>query len=70
MAMVTTIQLQESTLKTLRYLKESMHCESYDEAINLMIKKVQKPEKSLAGFLGKANMSDLMDGLRDEDGDD
>ncbi len=68
--MVTTIQLQENTLKTLRYLKESMHAESYDEVINLVVRKSQKPEKSLAGFLGKASMAELMEGLRDKDDDD
>ena len=69
MAMVTTIQLQEGTLKTLRYLKESMHCESYDEVINVVIRKSQKPPKSLAGFLRGYGIDEtnFMDGLRDED---
>ena len=67
MAMVTTIQLQESTLKTLRYLKESMHAESYDEVINTMVK--ERPIKSMWGFLkGKGiDETNFMDGLRDED---
>ena len=70
MTMVTTIQLQENTLIMLKQMKQNASAGSYDELIHKMIQKCQKPEKSLAGFLGKANLVDLMEGLRDKDDDD
>src|SRR3989344_4861247 len=51
--MVTTIQVEEKTLLLLKKLKESLDASSYDEAITKIAIKHMKPEKSMAGSLGK-----------------
>lgn len=47
---ITTIQVNERTLYILKKLKEELKVNSYDEVI---VRKITKPIKSMAGFLGK-----------------
>ena len=51
--MVTTIQVDEKTILLLKKLKVSLDVSSYDEAITKIAIKYMKPEKSMAGSLGK-----------------
>ncbi len=64
----TTIQVNERTLYLLKRLKEEMNANSYDEVI---MKKVNKPMKSMAGVLGKylnkRQKGEILEGLRDKD---
>ena len=63
--MVTTIQVEDRTLDILRKVKQETNSSSYDEAINKLV--MSKFEKvSLAGFLGKMPIKDIMKGLRDK----
>ena len=63
--MATTIQIGERTLKILKNIKDETHSSSYDEAINKMVVMRAKKE-SLAGYLGKMPIKEIMKGLRDE----
>jgi hypothetical protein len=51
--MVTTIQVDEKTILLLKKLKVFLDVSSYDEAITKIAIKQMKPEKSMAGSLGK-----------------
>lgn len=51
--MVTTIQVNENTILLLKKLKASLDASSYDEAITNLAIKHLKPDKSMAGSLGK-----------------
>ena len=62
--MPTTIQLNERTLKILKKVKEEIHASSYDEAINKMV--ASRTQESLAGYLGKKPIKEILRGLRDE----
>ena len=62
--MPTTIQIGERTLKILKKVKEETHASSYDEAINKII--VTTKKASLAGYLGKKSIKEIMKDLRDE----
>jgi len=50
--MVTTIQVQDTTLELLKKLKEETKADSYDDAITKIVMARTKNE-SLAGYLGK-----------------
>ena len=63
--MTTTIQINKKTLLLLKKLKEETKSSSYDEAINkITIERVRK--KSLAGFLGKMTVREILKNLRDK----
>ena len=62
--MVTTIQINERTLEILKKIKEKTHSYSYDEAINKVVTKLNRV--SLAGFLGKRPMKEVLKDLRDK----
>ena len=62
--MVTTVQIQEDTLKLLKKIRDETHSSSYDEAIRKVVSfRVQ--EKSLAGYLSayasKTTRKDIRD---------
>ncbi len=63
--MQTTIQITDQTLELLRKIKQETASHSYDEAITKIIIQKTKPE-SLAGFLGKKSMKDILADLRDK----
>ncbi len=67
--MVTTIQVQETTLQFLKKLKEETKSNSYDETIKNVIIARTKNE-SLAGYLGKylgkKSRKWILNDLRDE----
>lgn len=66
--MATTIQVQESTLESLKRLRKRTHALSYDELINRLIKKLAK--KSMAGALARKKRytkKEILRGLRDEE---
>ena len=56
--MPTTIQINERTLKILKKIKDETSSSSYDEAINKLV--VTKKQGSLAGFLGKRPIKNLL----------
>ena len=62
--MPTTIQIGERTLKILKKVKEDTNSSSYDEAINKIV--ASRANETLAGFLGKKSIKEIMKGLRDE----
>ena len=63
--MVTTIQIEERTLKILRKIKDETHSSSYDEAINkIVISGLRKD--SIAGYLGKRPLKEILKGLREK----
>ncbi len=61
--MVTTIQLDESTLELLKQLKQAKRASSYDEVVKGLI---TEHKQSLWGFLGKQSLSKILTNLRDE----
>ena len=63
--MPTTIQLQDKTLELLRKIKLETGSESYDEAINKIVK-ISIKKDSLAGFLGKRPLKFILKDLRDK----
>ena len=63
--MPTTIQLQNKTLELLRKIKLETGSESYDEAINKIVK-ISIKKDSLAGFLGKRPLKFILKDLRDK----
>ena len=63
--MVTTIQVQDTTLQLLKKLKEETKSNSYDETIkNIVIARTKG--KSLAGFLGRRSRTWILKDLRDK----
>lgn len=62
--MPTTIQIGERTLKILKKIKEETQASSYDEAINRIV--ATRQSASLAGYLGKRPVKEILKGLRDE----
>ncbi len=67
--MVTTIQVQDSTLAILKSVRKLHSARSYDELIRKLLGKTEP--KSMAGVLGKKMTWDkIMDGLRDENDDE
>ena len=62
--MVTTIQIDEKTLRVLKKIKEDTKSSSYDEAINKLV--VNQRKESMAGFLGKKPIKELLKDLRDK----
>ena len=67
--MVTTIQLNENTLRMLKKLKEEVEAKSYEEVIKKIIMERTKKE-SMAGYLGKKygrlSRKEILKGLRDK----
>ena len=51
--MATTIALNEDTLGLLKYMKEELDSETYDETIKKLIAKAKKPKKSYFGKFPK-----------------
>ena len=64
--MPTTIQIGKETLKALQKLKEANRMKSYEEVVQMLLKKSMKPMKSMYGCLGKKSMKEILEGLRDE----
>jgi predicted CopG family antitoxin len=64
--MVTTIQIQDTTLQILKRVKAETQSRSYDDAITKLVAK-KATTTSLAGFLGKLPMKEIMKDLRDKD---
>ena len=63
--MVTTIQVQDTTLQLLKKLKEETKSVSYDETIkNVVITRTKN--ESLAGYLGKRSLKPILKELRAE----
>ena len=65
--MVTTIQINESTIKLLKAIKERTNASSYDEVITKFLK--ERDTKSYAGaFSGgkKWTRKEILEGLRDK----
>ena len=62
--MVTTIQIQENTLKLLKKLKDETKANSYDETIKIVVSSRTK-NKSLAGFLGKMPRKVILKDLKE-----
>lgn len=63
--MPTTIQIGEHTLKILKKIKDETQSSSYDEAINKIVVGSGK-KVSLAGYLGRRNIKEILMGLRDK----
>ena len=63
--MVTTIQVQDTTLLLLKKLKEETKSSSYDETIKT-IAISQPKQESLYGFLGKKSRKWILKDLRDK----
>lgn len=68
--MVTTIQVDEKTIILLRKIKEELGASSYDDVINKIVKKCFKPQKSLAGslgkYVGKLSKEEILSDLKDK----
>jgi len=62
--MVTTIQIEKTTVEQLKHLKEKMRARSYDAVVQQLIAK--NGPKSMAGALGKKNMQWVLKDLRDK----
>ncbi|MFQ5621520.1 MAG: hypothetical protein ACE5FT_06795 [Candidatus Nanoarchaeia archaeon] len=62
--MVTTIQVKEETLETLKLIRRQTKSKSYDETIHHLI--ARKGSKSKFGVLGKKPMSEILKDLRDK----
>lgn len=64
--MVTTIQVNEPTLKLLKKFKADLNAHSYNEVINKMAKLVIN-KQSMYGALGKEkSMQNILKDLRDK----
>ena len=63
--MATTIQIDDRTLKILKKIKEETRASSYDDAINKIVNSRLK-EESLAGYLGKRSLKEVLKDLRDK----
>lgn len=65
--MVSTIQVQDSTLELLKREKKNLQAESYDEVIQKKLR--ENVQKSMAGVLARKKFyskAELLRGLRDE----
>ena len=63
--MKTTIQIGEHTLKILKKIKDETQSSSYEEAINkIVVDRIKKV--SLAGYLGRKPIKEILNGLRDK----
>ena len=65
--MVTTIQITDATIQSLRVLKERTSSTSYDEVINKLLKNQTK--ESLAGIFSKSkkySREQILNNLRDK----
>ena len=62
--MPTTIQIDDRTLKILKKIKEETNSSSYDEAIHKIV--VARSKESLAGYLGRKPVKEILKDLRDE----
>ena len=63
--MVTTIQLEEETVKMLKGYKEQLNIATYDDLIKKIL--TEKTKKSMFGFLGKTkSMKHILRDIRDE----
>ena len=62
--MPTTIQINDRTLKILKKIKEETHSSSYDEAIHNIV--LTRSKESLAGYLGKRPVKEILKDLRNE----
>ena len=65
--MVTTIQINDGTLKLLKKVKDETSSSSYDETINRLIT-IPISKESLAGYLGKKPLKWILKDLRDKSG--
>ena len=65
-SMSTTIQVNDNTMHLLKLLREQYKASSYDELLNILLKKAMKPSKSLCGAGGKLSMKEILKGLRDK----
>ena len=63
--MPTTIQIDERTLDSIKKIKDETQAASYDEAINKIIAERLKKE-SLAGYLGRKPIKEILKGLREK----
>ncbi len=64
---MTTIQVTDTTLQTLKKLKENLNLPNYESVIQWMLKKTLRQKKSMYGALGTKSMDEIMEGLRDEE---
>ena len=62
--MVTTIQVNESTLVLLKYWRKTFGFSSYDELLNTLVKR--QTQESLYGFLGHSSRENILRDLRDK----
>ncbi len=65
--MTTTIQVNDSTLQTLKHLKETLNLPTYESVIRWMLKKTLRQKKSMYGALGTKSIENILEGLRDEE---
>ncbi len=65
--MATTIQVNDSTLQTLKQLKETLNLPTYESVIRWMLKKTLRQKKSMYGALGTKSIENILEGLRDEE---
>lgn len=65
--MTTTIQVNDSTLQTLKHLKETLNLPTYESVIQWMLKKTHRQKKSMYGALGTRSIENILEGLRDEE---
>lgn len=61
--MKATIHINEKTLKVLKKIKDETKSSSNDKAINKLV--VNQRKESLAGFLGKRPIKELLRDLRE-----
>lgn len=65
--MMTTIQVNKTTVDVLKKIKERHKLESYDRVIERLVEEAMHPRKSFFGALGKRSRAAIMEGLRDEE---
>jgi|GEM_PF-4608000 len=64
---MTTIQVTDSTHKTLKQLKKNLGLPTYEDVIQWMLQKTLKQKKSMYGALGTKSMDEVLESLRDEE---
>ena len=64
--MSTTIQIDNETHEILSKLRKSLHAESYNEVIKILLKKGLHKSRSMYGFLGKMSSKVILKDLRDK----